>query len=440
MCALCAAQTQQFRELAGMGFPQGKSGGSALIAADVDGDGDLDLFVPTSEYFYAHSLDRLLLNDGNGRFTDVTTTHLPALLAQTMAAVFEDVDADGDPDLILGNAPSAVGGQNRLYLNDGMGKFSYGWSASPTSFASRGHLVDIDADGDIDYIAAGVAMTIWVNNGKATFTNETARRLPARARWATGTAVADVDGDRDVDLLMMGRASASVANRLLLNDGTGVFKLAAVSRLPQSSASPGQVLVGDTDLDGDLDLVVSDSKGTLLWLNGGKGTFVDASSRIPQRSPSPFRIALFDADLDGDSDLVFEASNTTRGVLLLLPNLHRQVHAKAAPQLGKAHAIDLWAQPGYATTPQHMLPYISLSTLSPRVRIGSFGLLGLDPRGMISLLPVILAGPTGHTTLSLPLPPIMALRGKTLSIQTMTLHSLQLADWRFSNVHSDVLR
>src|SRR5690606_23249727 len=88
--------------------------GAAL--GDVDRDGDLDCV------FANHLQDRLYLNDGAGRFTDVTAGRLPVESAQTFANALGDVDGDGDLDLVLGNYGGAS--QDRLFLNDGTGTFT----------------------------------------------------------------------------------------------------------------------------------------------------------------------------------------------------------------------------------------------------------------------------------------------------------------------------
>ena len=88
---------------------------------DVDGDGDLDIFVATVMYSDGNDAqNRLYLNDGNGYFTDVTTTHLPQLKDQSLDALFMDVDIDGDKDLIVGGV---LNDPIKCMLNDGSGRF-----------------------------------------------------------------------------------------------------------------------------------------------------------------------------------------------------------------------------------------------------------------------------------------------------------------------------
>src|SRR5690606_11697334 len=101
--------------------------------------------------WHTNATDHLLLNDGGGTFRVAASGRLPPSYAATTSLAVGDVDADGDVDLVLGNP----GRQNRLYLNDGAG----------------------------------------------TFHDATVGRLPLAEDSTGATLLADVDGDRDLDLV-----------------------------------------------------------------------------------------------------------------------------------------------------------------------------------------------------------------------------------------------
>jgi len=89
---------------------------------DIDGDGDLDLFFANVDFQQQQPLaHRLLLNDGQGRFTDVTVERLTDVPGHTIDGDFADFDRDGDLDLLLGNG---FGAGLVVFANDGSGVFT----------------------------------------------------------------------------------------------------------------------------------------------------------------------------------------------------------------------------------------------------------------------------------------------------------------------------
>ncbi|MBL8532162.1 MAG: VCBS repeat-containing protein [Hyphomonadaceae bacterium] len=90
-----------------------------VVPADVDGDGDLDLYFAHVSWQGRAPQDRLFINDGRGRFSDGTAARLPQGDLLSLDAAFADLDGDGDLDLVQGN-----GGSVRVYANDGGGRFS----------------------------------------------------------------------------------------------------------------------------------------------------------------------------------------------------------------------------------------------------------------------------------------------------------------------------
>lgn len=89
--------------------------------ADINGDGDPDLYFGNIDFQEgANPQDRILINDGRGFFTDQTTDRLPTITSNTFDAEFADLDGDNDPDLIVGD----YDGDLRILINDGDGFFS----------------------------------------------------------------------------------------------------------------------------------------------------------------------------------------------------------------------------------------------------------------------------------------------------------------------------
>ena len=116
-----------------------------VAIADVDRDGDLDLYFAHVGWQGREPQDKLLINDGKGKFADETASRIPQEADLTLDAAFADLDRDGDADLAVGNA-----GSLRILTNDGTGRFTDATSvALPATIDGVNITVEIaDFDGD----------------------------------------------------------------------------------------------------------------------------------------------------------------------------------------------------------------------------------------------------------------------------------------------------
>ncbi|MBU1220618.1 VCBS repeat-containing protein [Myxococcota bacterium] len=248
---------------------------------DLDGDGDLDVFITqgwgSNEVWY---------NDGNGQFT-FSSQIFP--FSPSSSVALGDLDGDGDLDAFVSNAinvPEAV------WFNDGTGFFVDSGQSLGSNFGSHVALADLDEDGDLDAMVAvdGKGYAVWINDGNGFFT---AGDSLLTSISATKVALGDVDGDGDVDAVIAVNNGAQ-QGRLFLNDGAGNFTdsghLLGVSGL--------NVTLADLDGDGDLDIIHS---GTKILLNDGSGVFTDSGQILTNGVQ-----AVGDLDSDGDLDLVLE--------------------------------------------------------------------------------------------------------------------------------------
>ncbi len=180
------------------------------IFFDANGDSFLDLFVLTGGNEIPQNelalLDRLYFNDGKGKFTKADNP-MSVVFENKSCVVAADIDNDGDQDLFVGNLASptkyGVPVTSYLYLNDGKGKFTKaGDNLIPLyqiGMVTAASFTDIDKDGWQDLIVTGewMPMKIFKNNkGKFTVTDIAA----STGLWQT-VETGDVNGDGHMDIL-----------------------------------------------------------------------------------------------------------------------------------------------------------------------------------------------------------------------------------------------
>jgi hypothetical protein len=290
--------------------------GTSAAFLDVDLDGDLDLFLcgyiefdpatapytaapdgrrdyPGPEEFRA-SRDRLFLNDGRGRFSDVSAAAgIDAPAGRGLGVVAADFDGDGRVDLFVADDGTPA----RLYLNQGGARFVDAARDRGLAVDGRGDALagmgvargDVDGDGRPDLAVTnflGRSTILFVDQGNALYRDESEFRglaTATRPRLGFGVALVDLDGDRALDLL---QANGHVLDRArlgepfampttLLRNQRGRFVDAAQAASPRL-ARPilGRGLAtGDLDDDGRIDLVVAalDSAPVIYW-NDSKRT------------------------------------------------------------------------------------------------------------------------------------------------------------------------
>jgi hypothetical protein len=288
-------------------------GGSPLVvAADLDGDGDLDvLSLVRSTYLEARV--NWFVNDGRGRFGP-GVEQVISKSANFGASAVAVGDLDGDADL---DAVSAGLDADRIvsYRNDhGTGIGSSFASGVIISSAADGpssvFAADVDGDGDRDLLAASSLdhTLAWYENtnGQGSFGTEQA--ISTSSLGAASVVGADVDRDGDVDALLASSNDNTIA--WFENDGVGGFGPEQVITNSVSGAS--SVHAADLDGDGDVDaLAASPGDDTIAWYanTDGEGSF-GTEQAISTNADDARSVTAADVDRDGDSDVLAAAGST----------------------------------------------------------------------------------------------------------------------------------
>ncbi|MDB4724704.1 VCBS repeat-containing protein [Planctomycetota bacterium] len=259
-----------------------------LIAADVDGDGFVDVISSGREGPVQTDDARIQWwrNVGGGAFES------PALILNQLEPGYiecADMDGDADTDLVFWDASSPI----YWFENLGQGVFA-AESSIATGAAKVLDLVDLDADGFVDLLAYGypnqgasIRELFWIPNlGAGTFSAPQIIGTPSREVWLT---TGDIDGDLDLDVVVSSRGVNATYGTLewFGNLGGGVFSGSAV--IDSALRFSGPVGVADFDADGRQDIAVYriDNSGTfnteqvkLFWNEGG-GSWQPSTTDAP---------------------------------------------------------------------------------------------------------------------------------------------------------------
>ena len=221
---------------------------------DYDNDGFLDLFVAD---FMPTRFNLLYHNNGDGTFDKVTTGIVVTEANNSVGGSWADIDNDGDLDLFVVNTN---GQNNALYINEGNGVFSKetsGHIVNDSANSVGSSWGDYDNDGDLDVFVANASKQnnfLYTNNGDGTFQLVTSGAVVNDGGHSHGSVWSDLDNDGDLDLIVTNDQDGE--NFFYANNGDGSFTKLD-NPMTRDLANSFGVALGDYDNDGDLDLFIA---------------------------------------------------------------------------------------------------------------------------------------------------------------------------------------
>lgn len=251
-------------------------GASAVAVGDLDGDGDRDVLAAAAD----DDAVRWYENDGSPGVGGWTRREI-ATVADASSIVAADIDGDGDLDVV-----SASPTDDSVVWHENTGTAPPGFHFAPiTLFTSDGAqavaAADIDADGDLDVLSASLddGRTVWHENsaGDGARWDDHVIATAATTPGAASVFAADLDDDGDVDVVTASTENDSVTR--FLNDGTPANGGWTLARLTATADFAASVTAADLDGDGDADVVAASSfDDTVSWFENRGGQFALATT------------------------------------------------------------------------------------------------------------------------------------------------------------------
>jgi len=297
-----------------------------MVTGDFNGDGRTDVFIVDHGYdanpFPGHT-NVLLLGKAGGGFTNATSK-LPTVPDFSHSADAADIDKDGDLDLYVGNIG---GGQSGPYflINNGAAGFSMSAAGLPADISGRANtyttslFLDADGDGDKDLFLGSdsAGHVLLLNNGKGTFVKST-KAIPEGPFGAAQNITVDSKGfdfnrDGRIDILAVETDKTPFYQgarlQVLISDGKGGFTDGSKTYLDSQPTTAGwvkYVQLIDINKDGALDIVGEISggyQGLVAYLNDGSNRFYQMPlDALTSSYSNP--IEFMDVNKDGTPELV----------------------------------------------------------------------------------------------------------------------------------------
>ncbi|MDP2687429.1 MAG: T9SS type A sorting domain-containing protein [Aequorivita sp.] len=275
--------------------------------SDIDGDGDMDVLAVS----YFNGLVVWYENlDGAGNFSSqkIISTSMDG----AYIVIAADIDGDGDMDVVSGSDNTGISWFENIDGNGSFGPLRVINAAAPIARAI--HIADIDGDGDLDIVGSnsGPSVTLsWYENLDG-LGNFSAPQLIDTSNFAIGPIYAiDVDGDNDMDVVAI--AAVSGADKVVWYENDGMGNFGAEIIIADYPIDVWSIYSADLDNDGDNDILTTSGgafDGEVVWIENIDGLGAFGSKNIISTEVQFARsVIAADIDNDGDLDVISSSQN-----------------------------------------------------------------------------------------------------------------------------------
>jgi enediyne biosynthesis protein E4 len=381
--------------------------GNGLAIADVDGDGRSDLY-----FLNQLGGNQLWRNAGGGKFENITASAGVAVPGKiSVTASFADIDNDGDADLYV----TTVRGGNLLFENDGHGRFrdiSASAGVGYTGHSSGAVFFDYDKDGRLDlflvnvgryttsavaaeggykyYVAFADAFAghlkperaersiLYHNEGGNRFTDVSKRMGLVDVSWSGDASIIDVNDDGWLDLYVLNMQGD---NEYYENDGGKRFVRRSREIFPRTSWGAMGIKVFDFNNDGRLDIFVSDMHSDMSDMTGPEWDKRKSVMRWPESFRGSGKTSIW-----GNSFFLKEGPGKYREIS---DEINLENYCPWGPSVGDLNADgfdDVFIASGMNYPYRYMHNALRLNDRGQRFVDAEF-LLGVEPRAGGSTVP-----------------------------------------------------
>lgn len=303
LCLIAVAGDSVSQPVTFIHRPLGSWGGIAWSGAlgDVDGDGDLDLVVGQNDRFVWYEFDQ-----DSGNFRPYATISNPPGASNHFRVSLADIDGDGDLD-VFAELDRFIGPRQGVFYEYIGG--AAGFADEPGLIEGAGTSADVDNDGDLDLIfTLNDRITLgWYENIDGLGSMGPFNVISNASSHIAGIETGDIDGDGYEDIVVVD-SNIDVINwfRNQLGDVNPLSPFSIGNTISNSQDGPTDVSLADIDGDGALDVVAaSDLDDTVAWYKNDDGIGSTwTRNTITDTANGAKCAALADLDNDGDMDVV----------------------------------------------------------------------------------------------------------------------------------------